>query len=223
MSAGERVKRNMSTNEQLTRYRFHFEKNEMMKYTGHLDLHRTLERTFRRSNIPLAYSQGFNPHAKITLALALPLGCTSADEIVDFWLDEPLEIDEVEKQLKKALPPGMTFLALEPISIQEPKPQNIVESAIFTITLKNEDPSLKEKIQTFMDSEEVLMEKKRKGKLKKINIRSLVEEMSVVKDGISLTMQLSALPSSTGRPDDVMLMMGYAINAYNFHREKIVL
>ena len=51
----------MSTNEHLTRYRFHFEKNENMKYTGHLDLHRTLERTFRRSTLPLAYSQGFNP------------------------------------------------------------------------------------------------------------------------------------------------------------------
>ena len=212
----------MSTNEHLTRYRFHFEKNENMKYTGHLDLHRTLERTFRRSTLPLAYSQGFNPHARITLALALPLGCTSSDEIVDFWLNEPLEIEDVEKKLKKGLPPGLTYVALEPISIQAPKPQNMVQSAIFTITLRNEDAALNKKVQAFMDADEVVIEKKRKGKLKQVNIRPLVEDMVVVQDGKSLSMQLAALPSTTGRPDDVMKAMGYAINAFDFHRDKII-
>ncbi len=212
----------MSTNEHLTRYRFHFEKNENMKYTGHLDLHRTLERTFRRSTLPLAYSQGFNPHARITLALALPLGCTSSDEIVDFWLNEPLEIEDVEKKLKKGLPPGLTYVALEPISIQAPKPQNMVQSAIFTITLRNEDVALIKKVQAFMDADEVVIEKKRKGKLKQVNIRPLVEDMVVVQDGKSLSMQLAALPSTTGRPDDVMKAMGYPINAFDFHRDKII-
>lgn len=213
----------MSTNEHLTRYRFHFEKNELMKYTGHLDLHRTLERTFRRSGVPLAYSQGFNPHAKITLALALPLGCTSANEIVDFWLEEPLDIEEVETRLKNALPPGMTFVELESISIQSPKPQNIVQSAVFKITLKNADSELNDKVNAFLNSEEILLEKKRKGKLKKVNIRPLVQDMTILEDGVSLMMTLAALPSSTGRPDDVMLSMGYAINAFDFHREKIIL
>ena len=212
----------MSTNEHLTRYRFHFEKNENMKYTGHLDLHRTLERTFRRSTLPLAYSQGFNPHARITLALALPLGCTSSDEIVDFWLNEPLEIEDVEKKLKKGLPPGLTYVALEPISIQAPKPQNMVQSAIFTITLRNEDAALDKKVQAFMDADEVVIEKKRKGKLKQVNIRPLVEDMVVVQDGKSLSMQLAALPSTTGRPDDVMKAMRYPINAFDFHRDKII-
>jgi radical SAM-linked protein len=49
-----------------------------MRYTGHLDLYRTWERTLRRAGLPLAYSQGFKPHPRIVLACALPLGCTTA-------------------------------------------------------------------------------------------------------------------------------------------------
>lgn len=213
----------MSTNDHLTRFRFHFEKNKNMKYTSHLDLHRTLERTFRRSNMPLAYSQGFNPHPRMTLALALPLGCTSSDEIVDFWLDEPLSVDEVEKRLKKGLPPGITFGSLEELSIQAPKPQKIIESALFSVRLREPDETLSSKISDFMNADEVMIEKKRKGKLKQVDIRPLVKKMQLMDEDERIEMDLVALPSAMGRPDDVMKAMGYAINAFDTHREKILL
>ena len=47
-----------------------------MRFTGHLDLHRAWERTFRRAHLPLAYTQGFHPQPRIQLAGALPLGFT---------------------------------------------------------------------------------------------------------------------------------------------------
>ena len=213
----------MSTNEHLSRFRFHFEKNENMKYTGHLDLHRTLERTFRRSNMPLAYSQGFNPHPRMTLAITLPLGCTSSHEIVDFWLNEPLPIDEVASRLKKGLPPGITFVSIEEISIQAPKPQKAVQSAWFTVSLKETDTTIQEKVDTFMASEEVIIDKKRKGKMKKVNIRPFVLEMKANENAKDIEMNLTALPSATGRPDDVMKSLGYAINKINIHRTKIIL
>ena len=46
----------------------HFSKTDAMRYTGHLDLHRAWERTFRRAGLPLAYTQGFSPHPRINLA-----------------------------------------------------------------------------------------------------------------------------------------------------------
>ena len=70
------------------RIRVTFSKTYHMRYTSHLDVHRTWERTLRRARLPLAYSQGFNPRPKINLAAALPLGFTSDCEIVEFWLDE---------------------------------------------------------------------------------------------------------------------------------------
>ena len=65
------------------RLRIVFAKTEAMRYTSHLDLHRTWERTIRRANLPLAYSQGYNPHPRINLASALPLGFTSDCEVVE--------------------------------------------------------------------------------------------------------------------------------------------
>ena len=56
------------------RYRIFFSKTEAMRFTGHLDLHRTLERTMRRANLPLAYSEGFTPRPKFNPCLSTPVG-----------------------------------------------------------------------------------------------------------------------------------------------------
>jgi radical SAM-linked protein len=69
------------------RLRITFAKTEAMRFTSHLDLHKTWERTFRRARLPLAYSQGFNPHPHINLASALPLGFTGDQEVIDVWLE----------------------------------------------------------------------------------------------------------------------------------------
>ena len=97
------------------RLRSTFSKTEAMRFTGHLDLHRTLERTMRRANLPLTYSEGFNPRPKITLASALPLGFTSEAEVVDFWLKEDLPIKEISMALVKAAPPGIVFHQFEEV------------------------------------------------------------------------------------------------------------
>jgi radical SAM-linked protein len=64
-----------------------FSKTGAMRFTGHLDLHRAWERTFRRAALPLAYSQGYNPRPKMNLASALPLGFTSECEVIDVRLE----------------------------------------------------------------------------------------------------------------------------------------
>jgi radical SAM-linked protein len=74
------------------RFRITFAKTNAMRFTSHLDLQRTWERTIRRARLPLSYSQGFNPRPKINLAAALPLGFTSSCEMAEIWLeDEALE------------------------------------------------------------------------------------------------------------------------------------
>jgi len=85
-----------------------FSKTDHMRYTSHLDVHRTWERTLRRARLPLAYSQGFNKRPKINLAAALPLGFTSSCEIVEFWLDGDPSKNEIESRLKEAAPPGIS-------------------------------------------------------------------------------------------------------------------
>jgi len=65
------------------RYRIRFAKSAPLRFIGHLDLHRTWERTLRRAGARLAYSEGYNPRPRLNLGLALPLGCTSQGDLLD--------------------------------------------------------------------------------------------------------------------------------------------
>src|SRR4030067_2785252 len=98
------------------RLRITFAKTEAMRYTGHLDLHRTWERTLRRAKLPLAYSQGFKPHPRIVLASALPLGCTSQHEIVDVWLERQESLSVIAARLSRAAPPGLRVLEVSEVA-----------------------------------------------------------------------------------------------------------
>ena len=109
------------------RYRSVFSKTKEMRFTGNLDLHRTIERLMRRANIPLAYSQGFNPRPKITLASALPLGYTSENEVMDFWLKEEFTTKKLVEMLREYSPPGIVFHSVDKIEMGEKK----YRSAIF--------------------------------------------------------------------------------------------
>ena len=95
------------------RIRLIFSKLEPMRYTGHLDLFRTWERTIRRAGLPLAYSQGFNSRPRINLASALPLGFTSCGEVMDMWLEEDQSLDKIKAALEGALPPGLRFSKID--------------------------------------------------------------------------------------------------------------
>ena len=64
---------------------------------SHLDLMHTWERVIRRSHLPLAFSQGFNPHPKINFASALALGTTSDGEYMDMELTEELPLEQVRQ------------------------------------------------------------------------------------------------------------------------------
>lgn len=102
------------------RVRITFSKTDAMKYVGHLDLHRTWERTFRRSGLPLAYSQGFHPQPRLNLACALPLGFTSQCEILDAWLEQDIPLDEIRQVVSGALPPGLEIHTLGDIDANSP-------------------------------------------------------------------------------------------------------
>ena len=89
------------------RIRVTFATGDTVKYVGHLDMHRTWERAIRRRRLPLAYTQGFNPQARLQLAAALPVGFTGQGELADVYLNQAFEPAEFLSRLTAALPPGI--------------------------------------------------------------------------------------------------------------------
>jgi radical SAM-linked protein len=98
----------------VSRYRMRFEKREALRFISHHDLMRVFELALRRSGLKVAHTQGFNPHPKVSFALALPLGVESLDEIVDIDVSheaDPPAPQSVLEALGAQMPPGLRLLS----------------------------------------------------------------------------------------------------------------
>lgn len=90
--------------------RLRFEKTGRAAYISHLDLMRTMQRAFLRAELPLKYSEGFNPHAQISILLPLSLGMSSLCELMDFRLTEDLALSSLPERLNAVMPAGIKAL-----------------------------------------------------------------------------------------------------------------
>lgn len=149
-----------------------FEKKDRAKYISHLDLNRCMLRTFRRSGLPIWYTEGFHSHPYFSFALALSLGYESSCEILDFNLNEEIPFNEVRDRLNAVMPYGMKI-----ISVTEPKQKiTAIAKAEYNFSLKSENISgLVADIERLLNSNEILVEKKTKKGIQTVNIRPFIE------------------------------------------------
>lgn len=193
-----------------------------MRYTGHLDLILTWERTFRRSGLPLSYSEGFNPRPVINLASPLPLGFTSSSEIGDFWLSEVVPPDVFQSSLSSALPPGLSINHIEELEeVHGKKLPGLVISATYHVDLDIIDPDLSEKIKDLLGKSEFLKTNKRG---KEYDLRPLILDLKLIEHSSQKqTMEISLVtqPDKTGRPDEVLAALVIPNDQAHIHRTAI--
>jgi radical SAM-linked protein len=205
------------------RIRITFSKTEAMRYTGHLDLHRAWERTFRRARLPLAYSQGFHPQPRLNLASALPLGITSKCELLDAWLEVPQSLDHVLTTLVNAAPPGIQIHHIGEITGRLPALQTQVASAEYTVKLLDPVPDLADRLETLITSSS--LPRQRRGK--NYDLRPLLETISLLtpdEDGQQcFHLRLSAREAATGRPEEVLAELNIPLEAARIQRTALIL
>src|ERR1700754_3794521 len=85
------------------RVRVRYAKRGPLRFTSHRDFARAIERAIHRARVPIAYSQGFTPHPKISFASAAPTGVASEAEYLDLGLRERIPPTELAKALDEAL------------------------------------------------------------------------------------------------------------------------
>jgi len=206
------------------RIRITFTKNGALRYIGHLDLHKLWERTTRRADLALQYSQGFHPQPKIQLASALPLGFSSRCELVDMWVDGEVDLDGLPMRLAKAVPPGLGILNVENIDEKGPPLQTQVISAEYEVTLFDEVDlqALAERISTCMES--TTLPRERRGKA--YDLRPLIESLHMIEPDPQgqprLGMQLAAREGATGRPEEVLDVLGLRYEGTRVERCKFL-
>jgi radical SAM-linked protein len=172
----------------VNKIRVKFKRGEQVKFLSHLDVMKVFERTLRRGNIPIAYSKGFNPHPQIVFGLPLGVGVVSYSEYADFEFSEVFDIHEFVDRMNQHLPKGFEIIDAKEKKAKE----NImaaIEKANYQLLLEfdanNTEAIVNGKIREFLDKEEIMTEKKTKKGRKTINIRNLIETVSIMEvDGI---------------------------------------
>ena len=141
-----------------------FAKRGRAKYISHLDLNRCMQRVFKRSGIPIWYTEGFNPHIYITFALPLSLGYESGVEIMDFNITEGIPFKDMKEKLNKAMPEGLTVSELY---IPETKHTDI-KYADFRIRINGDITGV---FNNFISQEQIITVKKTKRGEKEIDLK----------------------------------------------------
>ncbi len=210
----------------MSKYRLRYEKGEAAKYISHLDFVRTIGRTFRRAKLPVQYSQGFNPHMVMTVALPISVGVTSSGEYMEVALTCDVDPDELVAAINNAIPDGLTFLAAKKVG-EGDIPLSRVASAVYRVDVAcNTVPDL----DAFLNMPEILVEKKTKKGVAIADIRPDILSICQTepKEGVSLCyrMHLSAGNTRNLKPETVLCAMerhllGFSVSTYRVHRENM--
>ncbi|MDR1631003.1 MAG: TIGR03936 family radical SAM-associated protein [Oscillospiraceae bacterium] len=207
--------------------RIRFDKTGRAKYVSHLDLNRCMLRAFRRSGVPIWYTEGFNPHPYMTFALPLPLGVESEQDVMDVRIDGEMENDEIVSRLNAVLPEGLRVTdAAEPWG----KPDEIA-AAQYSFFFDGEgfaEAALKE----ILDSGEILCEKmgKKNGRkvMKQMNLAEHIRGYALGREGDYnvLYIKLSAGNKVNANPvllsDALSARSGGRLRAVNIRRTALL-
>lgn len=175
-----------------------FEKGERLRHIGHLDLMRAMQRALRRSGLPIAYSQGFNPHVLLTFAAPLSVGMPGRREIMEIPLSAEIGEASFLEQLKRALPPDLPCLSARAVDDRHPAPMALLRAARYEATLENGEDLLTA-VPSFLQQESIPAIRKTKSGDKPCDIRPMIYELKAA-DG-KLYMTLALCEQATCKPD----------------------
>lgn len=163
-----------------------FHKGEALRFTSHLDIQRLVQRAMRRAELPLRYSQGFNPHPLLSFASALSVGYTSDAEWLDIQLEQRTPADEFSSRVNAALPEGLRIIRALELDESMPALTALLQKATYKVSLMPEAPCTAAQLQAGIDallSKPIMVEKRTKSGNKMVDLRPMVLAMSLQRNG----------------------------------------
>jgi radical SAM-linked protein len=181
-------------------------RSDRFRYMSHLDTLRLLERTLRRSRLPVAYSQGFNPTMKLSFGPPLSVGFTSECELLEIVLDQNWSPSMLE-QLRRCVPEGLDLHEARVVHLKTPSLASVLNRASYSVDLSDWDDmdSLNEQISEVLRSDTLETERTTKDKTKTVDIRPALYRLDIEAD--RLTMLLGVGEGGYARPDEIIRLL----------------
>ena len=170
-----------------------FEKGERIRHIGHLDIQRSVQRGLRRSGLPVAYSNGFNPHILITFASALSTGACGKREIMDVTMAEEVSPEEFLEKMNRAMPPEMQLREARTLDQKHPALMASLRAAKYDLLIRDAEQAekLAAAIPAMMARETVTAMRKTKTALKECDIKPLIYDLKAEGQHILATLTLT--------------------------------
>ncbi len=150
--------------------RIWFSKTDECKYISHLDLNRCMLRAVRRAQLPIWYTEGFNPHPFVTFPLPISLGIDGMKECMDIRIiDDSYDISLIAEAMNKYLPTGIRVITAT-YPKHEPKLIAYAEYEASVDTDSYSCQQLRENIEALMTKEQVIIQKKSKAGMKDLDV-----------------------------------------------------
>ena len=216
-----------------------YSKSKEAIYMSHLDIVKVFEEALSRADIPVAYSNGFNPRPELVFAHPLSVGIESTGEVVEIMLTENIETSYFIKQMNRVLPNGITVLSAEYVNLNAKNIMSRVYAATYIIELvyneeifkdktKREIEDIKkgyiDKLNEYLEQKNILVLKKSKNRMERIDIKPQIIMYEFTLDN-SLEISVLAGSNANLKPDTIMAGFREFIDEdikYNVKRTKIL-
>lgn len=189
----------------MQKLRLRYAKRGRLRFASHRDIARAFERALRAAGVPMAYSQGFSPHPKVSWIGAAPTGAASEAEYVEIQLVRSLDPEAVRRELDSALPDGLDVL--EAVPAHSGSLAERIDASRWRIELPGVGrAALTTAVERLMACQEVLVERLGKDGKRTIDARAALVSVRVEESGPSCGILTAVVRQVTPavRPDDVL-------------------
>ncbi len=187
-----------------------FSKLERLKFIGHLDVMRAMQRALRRSGLPLRYSQGYNPHILLSFAAPLSVGVEGLREVMEVPLEGDVKPEEFLDAMNAALPPLMRCLSARAVEDSFTAMMALCAAAVYLIRPLEQGETLAHAIPGFMGQDSIMAQRKSKRGMVDVDLRPLIHSVSATEDGIEAVLALQE--KGTCKPDQLIAALAKYAN-----------
>jgi radical SAM-linked protein len=212
----------------MQRLRIRFSRGEEIKYISHLDIMRLWQRALNRAGIALAYSEGFNPHPRMSLAAPLALGVTSDAELMDIVLEKFVSPHSFTTAVSRQLPRGISIDGVYNTPLTIPSLQSQVRHAEYRVEMETEKDKndIESALEALLEKESLPWQHQRDTGPHKYDLRALINDLWLIdwrRGRCTIGMRLRCDSNGSGRPEQVTAALGFEKYPAAIHRSKLIL
>lgn len=176
-----------------------FQKSPRLRHIGHLDLMRAMQRALRRSDLPLKYSQGFNPHILLTFASPLSVGFSGEREVMEVPLERPVSENVFFDKLSATLPEGTPLVSVRAVDDAHPAPMARLTAASYRLLLSGDVEKIGKALPAFISRDAIPAMRKTKTGEKPCDLRPMIFDLRLMGDTMYATLAFNE--KATCKPD----------------------